>query len=155
GFQLSIPIGNSRALGNRDRARAQLEQAETKVRQVEANISLQVINALNNCRSGFAQVEKAKIGRKYAEETRFAEMRRLEEGLTTTLSVLETQRDLRRALLRELSAQLEYQRNLVLLDAAQGILLQRHNIIVQEPPPPPKAILVVKPSTPKPATKTR
>ena len=35
---------------------------------------------------------------------------RLEEGQTTTLSVLETQRDLRRALLRELSAQLEYQR---------------------------------------------
>lgn len=173
GFQLSIPIGNSRALGNRDRARVQLEQAETKVKQVEANISLQVINSLNNCRSGFAQVEKAKAGRIFAEETRFAEMRRLEEGLTTTLSVLETQRDLRRALLRELSAQLEYQRNLVLLDAAQGILLEKHNIIVEKPeapkaqsvkvvdktlPPPkaiavdkpvPKAIPVEKPSTPK------
>lgn len=157
GFQLSVPIGNSRALGNRDRARAQLEQAETRVRQVEANISLQVINALNNCRSGYAQVEKAKAGRKYAEETRFAEMRRLEEGLTTTLSVLETQRDLRRALLRELLAQLEYQRALVLLDAAQGILLARHNIIVEEPKALPivKAQPVVKPAAPKPTPKKR
>lgn len=160
GFQVTIPIGNSRALGNRDRARAMLDQAETRVRQVEANISLQVINALNNCRSGFAQVEKAKAGRVYAEETRFAEMRRLEEGLTTTLSVLETQRDLRRALLRELSAQLEYQRNLVLLDAAQGILLEKHNIIIDKPAlpgqrveraiPVPRATLV---GTPQPKKK--
>jgi outer membrane protein len=152
GFQLSIPIGNSRALGTRDRARAQLDQAETKVRQVEANISLQVINSLNNCRSGYAQVEKARAGRKYAEETRFAEMRRLEEGLTTTLSVLETQRDLRRALLRELAAQLEYQRSLVLLDAAQGILLREHNIVLEPSAPPPKAVRVEKASTPAPAT---
>jgi outer membrane protein TolC len=157
GFQLSIPIGNSRALGNRDRARAQLEQAESRVRQVEANISLQVINALNTCRSGYAQVEKARTGRKYAEETRHAEMRRLEEGLTTTLSVLETQRDLRRALLRELLAQLEYHRALVLLDASQGILLKRHNIIVAEPKAVPvvRAQPVVKPAAPKPTPKKR
>ncbi len=138
GLQVSIPIGNSRALGNRDRARALLEQAEMKVRQVEANISLQVINSLNNCRAGFAQIEKAAAGRRFAEETRHAETRRLEEGLTTTLSVLETQRDLRRALLRELSAQLEYQRSLVLLEAAQGTLLEKHNIILEKKDPPKK-----------------
>ncbi len=132
GFQLSVPIGNSKALGNRDRARAMFDESETKVRQVEANISLQVINSLNNCRrAGYAQIAKAIEGRKAAEETRYAETRRLAEGQTTTLSVLETQRDLRRALLRELSAQLEYQRSLVLLDAAQGILLEKHNIIVE------------------------
>ncbi len=138
GFQLSVPIGNSRALGNRDRARAMMEQAESKVKQVEANISLQIINSLNNCRSGFAQIQKAMAGRKFAEETRYAETRRLEEGQTNTLSVLETQRDLRRALLRELSAQLEYQRSLVLLDAAEGTLLEKHNIIVEKPQPPKK-----------------
>jgi outer membrane protein len=136
GFQLSVPIGNSKALGDRDRARAMFDETETKVKLVEANISLQVINSLNNCRAGYAQIAKAVEGRKAAEETRYAETRRLEEGQTTTLSVLETQRDLRRALLRELSAQLEYQRSLVLLDAAQGILLEKHNIVVEKPKPP-------------------
>jgi len=136
GLQLSVPIGNSKALGNRDRARAMFNESETKVKLVEANISLQVINSLNNCRAGYAQIAMAVEGRKAAEETRHAETRRLEEGQTTTLSVLETQRDLRRAILRELSAQLEYQRSLVLLDAAQGILLEKHNIIVEKPKPP-------------------
>ena len=136
GVQVSVPIGNSKALGNRDRAKAQVDQSETKVKQVEANISLQVINSLNSCRAGFAQMAKATEGRKAAEETRYAETRRLEEGQTTTLSVLETQRDLRRALLRELSAQLEYQRSLVLLDAAQGVLLRKHNITVEKPAAP-------------------
>jgi outer membrane protein TolC len=136
GVQVSVPIGNSKALGNRDRAKAQLDQSATKVKQVEANISLQVINSLNNCRAGYAQIGMATEGRKAAEETRYAETRRLEEGQTTTLSVLETQRDLRRALLRELSAELEYQRSLILLDAAQGTLLRKHNIIVEKPAPP-------------------
>ena len=136
GVQVSVPIGNSKALGNRDRAKAQLDQSDTKAKQVEANIALQVINSLNSCRAGYAQIGMATEGRKAAEETRYAETRRLEEGQTTTLSVLETQRDLRRALLRELSAQLEYQRSLILLDSAQGILLRKHNIVVEKPAPP-------------------
>lgn len=131
-FDLNIPIRNRAAQA--DNAQAQLEQrqSETRVRQLQNNIVVQVRNAQIALEQNNARVEAAQKSRELQERTLDAEQKKYQLGASTIFFVIQAQRDLAAAQSAEVNALAQLLKSKVEFERALGRTLDSHRITMAD-----------------------
>jgi outer membrane protein TolC len=127
-FDLNIPIRNRAAQA--DNAQAQLEerQSETRLRQLQNNIVVQVRNAQIALEQNQARVDAAQKSRELQERTLDAEQKKYQLGASTIFFVIQAQRDLAAAQSAEVNALAQLLKARVEFDRALGRTLESSRI---------------------------
>ena len=133
GVQFSLPLGNRTARHTYTRAVLTKEQSEQRLKKVLEDLAY-------NARLAARQVLTSQILVATNEQTRIlqeanvaAEEKKLELGVTTSYRVLDVQEDLTIAQVQEVQALVSYQKAIVELQLAEGLLLQDMGIQVDQP----------------------
>jgi len=100
-----------------------------QIKAVERNILIAVDNDIGTLKSAYDAVQATHAQRLYEEQALEAERKKLENGKSTTYSVLLVQRDLTTARGSEIQALDVYNRDLSQLSLDEGTTLERLNII--------------------------
>lgn len=124
GLNFSLPITNRIAKGSLAQARANERGSDLSLRDLELGILLQVRQAFENVASARESVEAAKTVRIFREEDLYAELKKFENGMSTTFLVLSKQNDLNASRASELQAQINYAKATTALEVATGNLLE-------------------------------
>ena len=128
GGKLSIPLGNRTARNTYKISKMFLEQALLTLKRTERDIMVQIDNDIKLARSSYEQVSATKAAREYEEAALDAEQKKLENGKSTTYTVLQVQRDLTTARGNEIQALDTYNKNLSQLSLDEGTTLNRLGI---------------------------
>lgn len=128
GITGSIPILNRTAKGARNRARQFEQQQERRLAKTRQDIMLEIRTAIRGIVSSETLVETNRQARILQEANVAAEERRLTLGVTTSQDVLDRQEDLTEAQTEELRSVVDYEKSLVQLQMAEGVLLDNLNI---------------------------
>jgi HAE1 family hydrophobic/amphiphilic exporter-1 len=126
----SYPLFNRTARGNYMKASAELDRSVIAFSQVKDNIALDVRSAIRQIENSLRAIEAAKVSIELAEEVVSNEQERLNVGIGTTREVLEAQRDLIDAGVREITAVTSYNIALAELDYAKGTILKDRGVQV-------------------------
>ena len=117
GVSLKVPVFDG---GRRDARRveslSQLRQEQTRTRDVEQQVELEVRLALDSMRSAAAEVETAQEGMRLAEQEVAQARRRYEAGVTNSIEVTDAQTRLDRARNNQINALYDY--NVARIDLA-------------------------------------
>ena len=119
----SFPLFNRTARGNYIKATAELDRSVIALNQTKDNIALDVRSAIRQIQNSLRAIDAARVSIKLAEEVVNNEQERLNVGIGTTRDVLEAQRDLIDAGVREITAITSYNIALAELDYAKGTIL--------------------------------
>jgi outer membrane protein TolC len=124
--QLTIgyPIGTSGAEANLARVQLERSQAQTRLRDQELQIVMQVRVAARDVQTNQQRVESSRSARQLAERHLEAEQRKFEAGTSTSFLVFQAQRDLSLARNVELQNILNFHRSIVNLETVQEAPLQ-------------------------------
>jgi len=133
GLSFSVPLGARAEHGALERAKLEKEQILLQTKKVEQQIIVDVDNAALNLATTTRRVNATRQAREYAEQTLHAEEDRLKAGSSTTYNVLQLQRDLATARTDELRALADYNKAVVSLKYAQGILLSFSGFTLENP----------------------
>lgn len=129
----SFPIFNRTARGDYVKASAELDRSVIELSQTKDNVALDVRSAIRQIQNSLRAIEAAKVSIELAEEVVNNEQERLNVGIGTTREVLEAQRDLIDAGVREITAVTSYNIALAELEYAKGTLLKKNNVEIEEP----------------------
>lgn len=129
----SIPLGNRTARGNFRAASLRLEQNEQRLLKQQQDVMLEVRVAMRDALSSEVLVESTRQTRILEEANVAAEDRRLQLGVTTSQDLLDRQEDLTEAQVREVQAMINFEKALVDLRVAEGILLRELGIEMDLP----------------------
>jgi outer membrane protein TolC len=132
GINLSIPILNRTAQANQVRSELELRQAQVRLQQLENQIRIEVRNAQFDVQQNRASVDAAQAAVNLARQTREAEQKKLEAGVSNPTNVLQTQSSLTSTESTLVSALAAYEKARVELDRATGLLLENAGILVQD-----------------------
>ncbi len=132
GLQLSFPVRNDQAEAQFAQATIRERQATTQVQDDEVQIRLGVRNAARNVNGGVQQVAAAADTVALSERQYTAELRRFENGTSSTFQVLNLQRQLTAARLRELLTTIGLNVAMANFDLNKGTLLETFNVEVDE-----------------------
>ncbi len=124
----SFPIFNRTARGNYVKATAELDRSVIVLSQTKDNVALDVRSAIRQIQNSLRAIEAARVSIELAEEVVQNEQERLNVGIGTTREVLEAQRDLIDAGVREITAVTSYNIALAELEYATGTLLRKNNV---------------------------
>ncbi len=119
GVTVSYPIGRSYEDAGLARARIERQQAESRLRGLEARAQRELRQAARQVDATRQRIEAAGAARELAEQRLDAEQKRFEVGMSTSFLVVQAQRDLALARTNELRAQLDYQSALVDFETLQ------------------------------------
>lgn len=127
-LNLQIPIRNR--VAQADSAQAQLEerQSETRMRQLQNNIVVQVRNAQIALEQNKARVDAAQKSRELQERTLDAEQKKYQLGASTIFFVIQAQRDLAAAQSAEVNALAQLLKSRVEFERALGRTLETNRI---------------------------
>lgn len=128
GFQVSFPLWNDEAIGQKQEAENQKEQSILRLKQVEINTSLMVQQLMAIIESNYQRLEAMRLFKSNASRAYGDEELRLEKGLSTELDLLRFKRDLNQAKVREMAALADLNKAYVKLFETTGTLLDRYNI---------------------------
>jgi len=131
GILFSIPLGNRSARGRHTQARTVLERRESEVKQLHQNILVQVEDAVVAARSNFERVGATREAAAAATAAYEAELKKLENGKSTSFNVLSLQNDLTLARSREIRALADYNQSLAELYFSEGTILEKSRLTVQ------------------------
>jgi outer membrane protein TolC len=131
GAELSFPIGNRAAKARMFQGKDARLQAELRVKQLEQNIMVEIDNALSKVRSSFDRIDATRQARVYAEAALDAEQKKLENGKSTSYTVLQIQRDLTNAKSAEIKSLTDYNKAVSQSFQSEGTTLERSNIKFQ------------------------
>jgi outer membrane protein TolC len=132
GIEVEVPIGNrARAAAHR---RAQLEEQRTvKEREdTRQRILLEVSEAVRSLASAEEAVLATRAAREAAEQTLQDQQANVTAGAALVKDLLEAQRDLAEAKVREVESQAAYMTSLAALERAKGTLLAYNRIALLE-----------------------
>ncbi|MCL6565306.1 MAG: TolC family protein [Acidobacteriia bacterium] len=132
GFTLNVPIRNRSAQADAARALLEQRQAETRLRQLQNNVVVEVRNAQIALEQSRARVEAAQKARELAERTLDAEQKKYQLGASTIFFVIQAQRDLAQAQAQEIRAMADLLKARVEFDRALGRTLEVHNIEIAD-----------------------
>lgn len=124
----SFPIFNRTARGDYVKATAELDRSIIELSQTRDDVALDVRSAIRQIQNSLRAIEAAKVSIELAEEVVNNEQERLNVGIGTTREVLEAQRDLIDAGVREITAVTSYNIALAELEYAKGTLLKKNNV---------------------------
>jgi len=132
GLRLSFPVRNDQAEAQYAQATIRERQATTQVQDDEVQIRLGVRNAARNVTGGVQQVSAAANAVALSERQYTAELRRFENGRSSTFQVLNLQRQLTAARQRELLTTISLNVALANFDLNKGTLLERFNVEIDD-----------------------
>ena len=101
------------------------------LKKLEQTIMITIDNDITQAKSSYQQVAATRAAREYAAEALDAEQKKLENGKSTTYTVLQMQRDLTTARGNEIQALATYNKALAQLSLDEGTTLQRLGINVE------------------------
>jgi HAE1 family hydrophobic/amphiphilic exporter-1 len=131
GGQVIYPIGNTAARATYKKSKLGLEQLVLNLKKLEQTIMITIDNDITQAKSSYQQVAATRAATEYAGEALAAEQKKLENGKSTTYTVLQMQRDLTTARGNEIQALANYNKALAQLSLDEGTTLQRLGINVQ------------------------
>lgn len=129
-LSLSYPWGQ---VGNKARFRqsvAVLNQQESRLRQQEQNIELQVRSAIRAVETNVESVKIAHQARTLSDRQYVLEKERFNAGLSTSYRVLQAQNDLENARVAELQSNVSLHNSLSALRRIEGSSLQRYGVVL-------------------------
>jgi outer membrane protein TolC len=128
GLTLSIPLNNRSARADQIQGELQYRQAEARLQGLQNQIRRDVRDAQFAVQQNRARVEAARKAIAYARESFEAEQTRYMVGMSTSVSVLQAQRDLTQAQSSLVSAMAAYAKSHVDLDQKTGMTLANNNL---------------------------
>ena len=131
GGLLTYPIGNTGARATYKKSKLAMEQYVMTLKKLEQTIMITIDNDITQAKSSYEQVAATRAAREYAAEALAAEQKKLENGKSTTYTVLQMQRDLTTARGNEIQALATYNKALAQLSLDEGTTLQRLSINVE------------------------
>ena len=99
-----------------------------QLKQIEQNAMVQIDNAITLVRTSLARTQATREARVFSEAALDAEVKKLENGKSTSFEVLRLQRDLTSASSMEIQALTAYNVALAQLALAEGTTLERHKL---------------------------
>jgi outer membrane protein len=139
GVRGSLPLRNRAARGATQRAMLEVREAELRLAKARQDAILNTRLALRQVATSRILVESNRQARALQETNLQAEENRLRLGLTTSFQALRTQEDLANAQIQELQSVITYEKALVDLELAEGVLLDSLGIVF-EPTEPEKPV---------------
>jgi outer membrane protein TolC len=130
GVVLSFPLSN---LGERSyykASKAARQIAELELKKAEQDVLVQIADFVNRAQSRFSQVSSTRKARAYAESALAAEVRKLQNGLSTAFFVLQLQETLTASRTAEVQALADYNKIIAQLAFAEGSILEKHHLSV-------------------------
>lgn len=131
-LQLGIPLGNRAAESAYAAAKYTEDQAKLTIQQLEQVAQVEVRTAVRNIDTNLKRHRAALVNTRLQKEKLEAEQKKYENGMSTAFQVLQYQTDLANAKARENQAIVDYNKSLVELDRALGILLDTRNVTVSD-----------------------
>ena len=131
GGQLTYPLGNIGARANYKKSKLTMDQYLLNLKKLEQTIMVTIDDDITQAHSSYQQVGATRSAREYADEALAAEQKKLENGKSTTYTVLQMQRDLTTARGNEIQALANYNKALAKLSLDEGSTLQRLGINVE------------------------
>jgi outer membrane protein len=132
GAVLSVPLGNRGARGSYGQATALRDRLGLQVKQLHQNILVEVEDAVGTAQGSFQRVTATREARLAAEAAYDAEVKKLENGKSTSFNVLSLQNDLTTARSQEIRALADYNKALAELYYFEGTILEKHRITVEK-----------------------
>jgi outer membrane protein TolC len=124
GLLYSYPIGNRAAKATSANAEIDKERAHIAVESAEQDVRVDVRTAVRAVESGAKRVAAAHSNTVLQQKTVDAELKKFENGMSTSFEVLRIQTDLSDAQVAEIRALLDYNKSLADLERAKGTLLE-------------------------------
>jgi outer membrane protein TolC len=128
GGKMVLPLSNVKARNNYRADKVSKEQAFLAVKKMERDIMYAIETDIRQAQSSYEQVAARQAAREYAEAALQAEQTKLENGKSTTYTVLQMQRDLTSARGDEIQALANYNKALSQLSLDEGTILERLNV---------------------------
>jgi len=132
GFTLKIPIGNDDARASSAQAQIVYKQGEARIASQRQAIALEVRQDYENIELNQALLKTSEVTVRYQQQRVQGEQDKYALGATTTLSIIQAQRDLQDAQSRLLQAKINLIKGRVALDKAIGDTLGAHNIELRD-----------------------
>jgi len=132
GLSLNIPIRNRLAQSNQVRAELEYRQAQVRELQLENQVRVEVRNAQFDVRQNRVSVQAAQSAVDLARQTLDADQQKLKVGLTTQTAILQDAATLTTGESNLVSAKAAYEKSVIELDRATGLLLDHAGINVAD-----------------------
>lgn len=132
GVSMQIPLSNRSQQAEYARVTTERRTGEENIKAIEAQIALEVRNAITAVEMNKARIETARVSRGLQEQQYAAEQRRFELGASTVRFVLEEQDNLQRLQTNEIAALVNYRKALVDYDHALGVTLKKNNVNIEK-----------------------
>lgn len=132
GITLNIPLRNRTGQANMVRAQLEFRQAQVRLQQLENQVRIEVRNAQFSLQQNHSAVKAAQAAVDLARQTLDAEQKKLAAGVSTSTAVLQMQSGLTSAESNFVSATAAYEKSVVELDRATGLLLDHTGIVMAD-----------------------
>lgn len=132
GVQLALPLRNRAARADAIRDEITVRQQQVRGRQLEKQVRVEVTNAVIAVQQARETYEATKSERIFQEQSLSAEEQKLQVGASTSLAVIQGQRDLSAARSAEITALASYYKARTALQRALGTTLSEYRIDVDE-----------------------
>lgn len=127
-LSLSLPIGFRGDKATYRQSLATLNREETRLRQMEQDIQVQVRSAVRAVEANMESVKIAKLAAELSQKQYELEKARFDAGLSTSYRVLQAQTDLDNAQVKELQARVTLNNAISALHRIEGSSLQRYHV---------------------------
>ena len=123
GVQIGYPLGTNAARANLARAKLQIEQSQSQLKNLELQVTTQVRAAARNVQTNQKRVQSVRAALVLQERKLDAEQKKLAAGMSSSFFVFQAQRDLALARTAEIQAISDYNKSLVDFEAVQEVPL--------------------------------
>jgi outer membrane protein len=130
GVVLSFPLSNISERGAYRASKAARQISLLELKKAEEAVLLQIADFVNRAQSRFTQVKSTRKARVYAESALAAEVKKLQNGLSTAFFVLQLQETLTAARTAEIQALADYNKIIAQLAFAEATILEKHHLSV-------------------------
>ena len=131
GVVLSFPLSNVSERGAYKASKAARQIAQLQLKKAEQDVLFQIADFVNRAQSRFSQVTSTRKARAYAESALAAEVKKLQNGLSTAFFVLQLQETLTASRMAELQALADYNKIIAQLAFAEGSTLEKHHLSLE------------------------
>lgn len=128
GAQISFPLGNTGARANYKKGKLAMETLLLDLKKLEQSIMIQVHNDIGTINADYDNLEASRKAREFAEASLEAEQTRLQNGKSTTFTVLQKQSLVTSSRASEIQALADYNKALSQLSLDKAMTLDRLGI---------------------------
>ena len=128
GGRITIPLSFTSARNTYKSSKVTQQQVVLTLKKLEQNIMIAIDNDIGTVQASYDAVQATRAARQYAEAALAAEQMKLENGKSTTYTVLQIQRDLTTARGNEIQALDVYNKSLAQFSLDEASTLDRLNV---------------------------